>query len=182
MGRDILPFIKAIPLLESLKPEFIIKMHTKKSTHRIDGQEWFNGLANNLISIDGYRSCLDLLSNREIGSVAPSGNLVPSTLYIGSNINHIINLLARFNGAMDEFLTSNFVAGSMFICRFELIDFLKTLRLDESDFECEAGQVDGTIAHAIERILSYGLYKHAKLKTVSIDGMVEENFAFADKS
>ena len=49
-GRDILPFIKSIPIIKKLKPDCIIKMHTKKSPHRSDGSEWFKLLSNDLVS------------------------------------------------------------------------------------------------------------------------------------
>ena len=181
-GRDILPFIKSIPVIKGLRPDCIIKTHTKKSTHRSDGAEWFKLLSNDLISVDRYFKCCQLLSQPGVGVVSPSGNLVPSTLYIGSNVEHIQNLLERFNGDMGEFLSSNFVAGSMFVCGPQLLDFLEALDLEAEDFEEEHGQVDGTLAHAIERIIAYGIDRVYSLDTVAIDDLVEFNFAFAQKS
>ena len=48
----------------------------------------------------------------------------------------------------------SFVAGTMFYARVNALLPLMCLNLRDSDFEEEIGQVDGTIAHAIERAIS----------------------------
>jgi lipopolysaccharide biosynthesis protein len=46
-----------------------------------------------------------------------------------------------------------FVAGTMFFARLDALQPLMSLDLTALDFEEEEGQVDGTMAHAIERAL-----------------------------
>ena len=48
-----------------------------------------------------------------------------------------------------------FVAGSMFVARRAALTALASLELDEGEFETEAGQTDGTLAHAVERVLTF---------------------------
>ena len=47
-----------------------------------------------------------------------------------------------------------FVAGSMFWLRLDALRPLLDAHLDPGEFEPEAGQVDGTLAHAIERVVA----------------------------
>jgi lipopolysaccharide biosynthesis protein len=51
----------------------------------------------------------------------------------------------------------HFVAGSMFFARKECLLPLLNTGLTEKEFEAEAGQQDGTMAHAVERAFSSGL-------------------------
>ena len=47
----------------------------------------------------------------------------------------------------------SFPAGSMYWCRLQALRPLLDVQLSEAEFEDETGQVDGTLAHAIERIV-----------------------------
>ena len=55
---------------------------------------------------------------------------------------------------LDDIRELNFAAGTMFFARVDALKPLLSLGLTDDDFDIESGQVDGTIAHAIERIIS----------------------------
>jgi lipopolysaccharide biosynthesis protein len=48
-GRDILPFLKIMPEVLKNDHDFLIKVHTKKSSHRQDGNLWRRDLFTQLI-------------------------------------------------------------------------------------------------------------------------------------
>ena len=68
----------------------------------------------------------------------------------------------------EQVISQPFVAGTMFYARVSALQPLLNLSIDEDEFEQEAGQVDGTLAHAIERTFSIGLIAVEK-KLVATD-------------
>ena len=54
-----------------------------------------------------------------------------------------------------------YFGGTMFWCRMDYLDPLLDLFLMPSDFESEKGQIDGTMAHAVERILGKILHEES---------------------
>jgi lipopolysaccharide biosynthesis protein len=49
-------------------------------------------------------------------------------------------------------VNEEFISGSMFWARLPSLHPLLDASLSEYDFETEAGQIDGTFAHAVERV------------------------------
>jgi lipopolysaccharide biosynthesis protein len=181
-GRDVLPFLQMLPRVVAAGHDLIVKVHTKKSIHREDGERWRTELFEQLISpraISKLRQHFE--NNPKTGIVGPEGHVVPMSYYFGSNAERVIHLARRL-GAEDGMLSSmNFVAGTMFAARVEAMLPFLALGLQEEDFEKEGGQVDGTMAHAVERALSISA-RCVGLEVISLDQQVNTEYGFAKKT
>jgi lipopolysaccharide biosynthesis protein len=154
-GRDILPFLKVAARLRDEGEDVVLKLHTKRSTHRKNGAEWRGELLDRLTTPTRAKAIVEAFSREgDLGLVAAEGHLQPLTSFTGGNADNLAFLcsLAGFGEAVVP--TALFVAGSMFWGRLSALAPLFDAPLTESEFPPEAGQVDGTMAHAVERALS----------------------------
>lgn len=154
-GRDIRPFIFALSQ-SKLDFDFGLKLHTKRSPHRVDGDVWRKLLVTDLIPEAGIESVVELFRrDPNIGFVAPDNHWVPIADYIGSNMDSMSAVCGRIGVDFDEkdLKFGRFIAGSMFWFRRDALSAFNNADLLENFVE-EAGQLDGTPAHAIERLFS----------------------------
>lgn len=155
-GRDVLPFYLLAPELQSLGFRYVLKLHTKKSPHRVDGDVWREALYRDLTD----RQIIERLAARfsddpSLGMVGPESQLLPITDHLENNARHLKRLATELSFDFDQALkTLQFVAGTMFFARLSILTPLLKLRFKNTDFEPEDGQTDGTFAHALERGLS----------------------------
>ncbi|PIJ48533.1 hypothetical protein BL250_13495 [Erwinia sp. OLTSP20] len=157
-GRDIRPFIKALKIADGFGYKYICKVHTKKSPHRIDGQQWRERLFGDLLSskerviniINAFKSESDL------GVIAPTHSLTDLSIP-EINLGNRYWLDKLFERLQKPKLSKDyktvFPAGSMFWFRKDALEPLTSNLIDEDEFELEAGQLDGTLAHSIERVI-----------------------------
>lgn len=163
-GRDVLPFVTIMNRVKKLSNyEYILKLHTKKSKHRNDGDKWLNDILKQLIPED-VSPIIEILAQKSTGMIGPDGHLVSLSRHMGGNRNNIINLLKiitdkKYENIVPNEAKSPFVGSTMFWCRVDFLDPLLDAFLVPSDFESENGQIDSTTAHAIERILGKPLHK-----------------------
>lgn len=158
-GRDVLPFLKILPVVDDEGYEVLLKLHTKKSSHREDGDVWRNDVYSKLLASENVEEIFDILrGDNDVGIVGPEGHLVPMTTYWGSNEDTVLMLAARIGLSREEVMQQPFVAGTMFYARLSALQPLLNLAIRDADFEHEAGQVDGTLAHAIERAISLSAF------------------------
>ncbi|WP_135455711.1 glycoside hydrolase family 99-like domain-containing protein [Vibrio echinoideorum] len=164
-GRDILPLFEVMEFVENLPYKRVIKIHSKKSKHRIDGEQWRQQLVNSIIgSPDVVSKNFSLLDNGA-KLVAPTGHLFNSLDYFGSNESHMSRLTELKSSELAR-VNYKFPAGSMYIADFKsLKEFCHKVNDLDLDFEQELGQVDGTLAHALERYLGY-YFENNALKMV----------------
>lgn len=161
-GRDVAPFLQMYTAAFQHQYQQALKLHTKKSKHRNDGDRWRLDLYKKLMGtpelVESIIKAFDKASAHRLGILAPDGHVVSSEFYLASN-KETIQRLAQFislNYFGEEF---RFVAGSMFWFRMESFFPLSLLELKTSDFDLEQGQVDGTLAHALERMFGMLIYK-----------------------
>lgn len=153
-GRDILPFLRALYRLRSDGEQYVLKLHTKRSPHLLDGQRWRQELVDRLVSHKRARRILFALrDDPTIGLVAPDGYLVSIGERPGANLDGLHYLAAR-TGLTNVRASTTFPAGSMFWARMDAFEPLLDAHLYEWEFEEECGQIDGTLAHAVERIFA----------------------------
>lgn len=167
-GRDVAPFV-----IEGAKhlqdAEIILHLHTKKSPHDSIYTGWGEFLRTNLIgSRDIALSILSMLDKAQTGLVysdhfPPVNNL----RNWGFDWDHAHQLLNRIGCHISAHTPLEFPTSTMFWARRDAIAPLFDLGLQYDDFEPENGQIDGTLAHAIERSLLYIVehtgYSHARV-------------------
>jgi len=177
-GRDVLPFML---ILEKIRQEnqykYILKLHSKKSLHRKDGGEWLNSLLGELIPSD-ISKIIKTLKNPDTGAIGPAGHVVSLSKYMGDNRQRIATIIApltddktilRILGFSSKY---PFFGGTMFWCRVDFLFPLLQSNLSPADFDTERGQVDGTTAHALERVFGKILHEVTHKKMFVVENSV----------
>lgn len=154
-GRDVLPFVcQQLPWVIDRGYSLFAKIHTKKSTHLQHGSDWGQWLQREIVAALADGAVVEQLRlDNSIGLMAPAGSIVPATLHLADNVRWMTYLAALLGHDPATILTSSFVAGTMMIGRIAALRRLLDLGLTVESFEVESGQLDGTLAHAIERML-----------------------------
>jgi lipopolysaccharide biosynthesis protein len=187
-GRDVLPFLRVANELADAGEQLVVKLHTKRSLHRVDGDIWRRDLLTKLISAPNAQRFREAFSaTPTLGMVAPEGHILPMNFYWGSNQDNVHFLCRLMNMAEVDPGHDVFAAGSMFWMRLAALRPLLDLHLDEAEFEAERGQVDGTMAHAIERCFSLstrraGLYLASTEDTGVNAAPLDQEYAYAESS
>lgn len=161
-GRDILPLIHCVNagLLDFY--HYFFKFHTKKSEWAVGRQDignggggsgWHQSFLEDLIGNGTISSIIleNLQRDIDLGVVTARNSLLGSGYWSG-NLLRTQELATRLEleFSPEELL---FPAGSMYACKGLVIQGLRALCLSEEDFEPESGQIDGTTAHAVERLV-----------------------------
>lgn len=156
-GRDIAP--KLVGFADVYEHyDLALSLHTKKSPHGGTPLEgWRHYLYEHLLgSPEIVTSIFELLGHDRVGMVFPQHLFyLRDILGWGANFAICRTLLARMGIKIDEMVQLECPTGSMFWCRTDALRELLALNLAFSDFDDESGQIDGTLAHAIERAFLY---------------------------
>ncbi|MFO1133816.1 MAG: rhamnan synthesis F family protein [Rhodoblastus sp.] len=154
-GRDIAAkFVGFLDVYD--RYDLFIHLHTKKSPHGgAPLARWLDYLLDNLVgSPEIARAALALFDDPKVGVVFPQHLFeIRGILNWGYDYEIARGLMRRLGVEIDKNHTLEFPSGSMFWGRSAAIRGLLDLGLRFEDFPDESGQVDGTLAHAIERIV-----------------------------
>lgn len=131
----------------------ILKVHTKRSPHRLDGDAWRVTLLDGVLpSPEGIRRFLDLMRrDPTVGVIAPDDQLKGPETW-GSDRELVEALAARIPLGFDPDGLL-YPAGSMYWARPWVIQRLADLHISAEHFELEADHLDGSTAHALERFV-----------------------------
>ncbi|KRG69626.1 glycoside hydrolase family 99-like domain-containing protein [Pseudoxanthomonas dokdonensis] len=166
-GRDVLPFLKAASHLLDSGVDTVLKIHTKRSPHIENGDAWRRDLIGILADSAHIHKLLTAFSmDPKLGLVGAQGHMLAVNDYLGGNKTHLYRLLEHADIHLEQ--EALFPSGSMFWVRLQAIQPLLDIILRDSDFDPEAGQNDGTLAHAVERTFGVSVQSSGfKVSTMS---------------
>lgn len=150
-GRDILPFVTLLNAGAFDGYRAVAKIHTKKSPHRSDGDRWRDHLIDGILPEQGLSRRLSaFLADPDAGLWVADGQHYRGAQWWGTNRAATDALLARVELVAAD---PSFAAGSIYWLKPLTLGMIRALRLRAEAFEDETGQVDGTLAHAVERAI-----------------------------
>lgn len=135
--------------------EYVLFLHSKRSEHASVLANWRGFLLESLLgSPQIVKSIITMFTHRhDLGIVAPQHfETVRHWINWGNNFCQADMLAQRMGIVLNEKQVLDFPSGSMFWARTAALQPLLDLNLTYSNFQEESGQIDGTLAHAIERI------------------------------
>lgn len=159
-GRDILPMVEVVNAGLLAHYDLVFKVHTKKSAWRAvhedlagSGEEWRDSF---LKELAGNRDQIQLIlstfaEDPSVGIVTADGSLVGPEHW-GGDFELTKQLLRRLELELAPW-DLEFASGSIYWIRGFLLNGLYSFDLSSEDFDEEAGQIDGTTAHAVERAI-----------------------------
>jgi hypothetical protein len=153
-GRDVLPFVHLVNagVLDGYRA--VCKIHTKRSPHRDDGDHWRRHLIGGILPEGCTTTTLArFLALPDAGVWVADGQHYRSPDWWGSNKERVTRMLARVEVRVQGELA--FPAGSMYWLKPSMVAMIKALMLAPEEFDVEAAQLDGTLAHAFERSLGF---------------------------
>jgi lipopolysaccharide biosynthesis protein len=161
-GRDVLPFLQIAQELKTLGYKYVLKVHSKKSPHRKDGDKWFRQLVASLLPSkpETFNKLMGTLADEDTGIIGPVGQYISLTVNFPANGPRIAEALSNiyYPALTDKVIRTRrqygFFAGTMFWARLDAIRPILDRKFKVSRFDPEKGQIDATFAHALERVFS----------------------------
>lgn len=161
-GRDVGPFMELLRQGHLERFDAVCKLHGKRSAasgpRALLGHIWRRA---NLIDLVGSNEKVEHILRRfqtesDIGMIGSPRFHFPNEHFDeegawGKNRDAVAGLIRRL-GADPEGRRADYYAGTMFWIGRKPLAALKQLELGLSDFEAENGSIDGTLAHAMERL------------------------------
>lgn len=161
-GRDMYPFAQVARRALATECDAFVKLHTKRSPHlQAAGDQWRDELLDGLLpdSATAHAAACLVRTEANFGFGVPSTRL-GGRAHRGKNRQAVKRLAERAGLRVPRTLL--FPAGGMYWCSRGWVETVANLALGRDDFEVEHGQLDGTTAHALERLIGcYAWTRHA---------------------
>ena len=163
-GRDVLPFLQILNIIENTQYKYLCKLHTKKSVEIDNGDAWRKLLYYDLLgSTHIVKNILKRFKMQDTLGIITGKNLILNGAHFDLGNQVQLQKLASLSHIS---FTSDyeFPAGTMFWIRFNILTpLLPLIKNDLLNFEEESSQTDHTLAHALERFFGL-LCAHSNTK------------------
>lgn len=167
-GRDLGPFVSLLSAGVLDRFDVILKVHTKKSPHLVQGhlrrKLLFAALAGSKANV---QRILAHFTDRYVGLVGLAPLFRTARSFLMSNGEVVERLCNRMHPK--GMPAVGFFEGSMFWVRPAALTPIRSASIRMHEFEAEAGQLDGTLHHGLERVIAISA-QAAGFDTLSIRG------------
>lgn len=174
IGRDINPFLVILKAILSLGYESLLKIHTKRSPHRADGDAWRQDMYARLLG--NRENVLKILqrlaADPHVGIIAPKGHVVSYRAYCGASRDRVLAIARSAGVSYAEQHDFSFVAGTMFWAKPLALESLTRIPDEQLQYEDEVIAADGALVHALERFMGLAVHKEG-LEILETDGQGE---------
>ena len=172
-GRDVGPFLQQMePVIKNYK--YIAHFHTKKSKHVDFGDDWRHFLFRNLFGGKEIISAILEKFERDdkLGMVIPEVYPIVRECLDWDNTKDDVQKLLESMGLHAELAEFPICpVGDFFWARTDAVKILFDQKFKQIDFQEEAGQINYTLAHVIERIWCYMIEAQGYRYEVCMNGM-----------
>ncbi|MDN3522089.1 rhamnan synthesis F family protein [Halomonas ramblicola] len=154
-GRDISHFVSGFAK-QLLDHDIVAHFHSKRSPHNFTKSDWRRQLLVPLLgSPDTINKIIDIFSESpNVGMIFPIYHYsLRGQISWGTNFGISKRVANKLGFDVEEQNMALFPAGSMFWARTNALKSLLEAGFAYEDFPEESSQIDGTLAHAIERLL-----------------------------
>lgn len=156
-GRDVAPFL--VQMQNRIADyDYVCHIHSKKTKTNDHGNEWRKYIFRNLFGNSEYlKRIFEIFeSNPKIGILMPETYpVLELQAEWGGNKEGVSSLLEKLGIKTELPQNPVFPVGNMFWARAEAVKKIFEHGFEQTDFPQEAGQVNATIAHQIERSWIY---------------------------
>lgn len=181
-GRDVAPFLVQMKKVYK-KYDYMCHIHSKKTKTNDHGNEWRKYIFDHVFGNETYmRRVFSLFENNSnLGIVMPETYpVLELQAEWGGNREGVQALLTKMGIDMELPEEPIFPVGDMFWMRTKAVEPIFDLNLSQADFPEEAGQVNATIAHQIERVWVY-MAKSQGYDYVKVFNACSRHLAMPDK-
>lgn len=168
-GRDIAPKLVTFQDVYA-EYDYVLFIHGKQSPHESFLFHWRHFLLESLLGSPGIvKNILHTFSLcPDLGMIAAQHfEPVRNAINWGGNFEAAQTLAGKIGITLNPEDPLDFPSGSMFWARTSALKPLLDLKLTHQDFEAEAGQINGTLAHACERLFFF-VCEHQNMKWMKI--------------